>query len=438
MQRYNSRRRFLHLLGITPLLAACGATQTPITPPAETTIPPDATSIATSVPNAPTSIPNPAPTAPVQPQPPGKQIVRLPELEFGVVGHLYYTDRSRVLTLTRIAGFDWIRQQIHWKDIESSPGVYYWDEVDHIVEDVSANSVKLLVNIVQAPDFYNASNGKPADPSSMGNFVEALAKRYGAQISAIEIWNEPNLAVENGGRVSDEDPGRYAELLVECYKRIKAVEPSIIVLLAAPSSTGVRNETIAMPDEEYLRAVYRYKDGIVNGHFDAQAVHPGAAANPPNTLFPQNPSRIEGCLPAPDKCWNDDRTHYFRHIENIRQIMVEEGYGEHQLWITEYGWATPNNTPGFEFGQFTSLERQADYITQAITNVYESYRDEQGRPWVGAMFLWNMNFAVLWAAQGNTSHEQASFSILNPDWSPRPTFIVLQGLHQEIKQLQGR
>jgi len=52
---------------------------------------------------------------------------RIDEVEFGVVEHLFYTDRERVLTLTEIAGFDWIRQQIHWKDIEASPGVYYWD-----------------------------------------------------------------------------------------------------------------------------------------------------------------------------------------------------------------------------------------------------------------------------------------------------------------------
>jgi polysaccharide biosynthesis protein PslG len=391
-----------------------------------------------------TAVPQPpAPTAPQEPtaqppEPPAFEPVRTPYLEFGVVGHLYYTDRSRVLTLARIAGFDWVRQQIHWKDIESNPGVYYWNELDHIVDDVSANNVRLLLNIVQAPDFYNATNGKPSDPRTMGNFVEALVKRYGTKIGAIEIWNEPNLAVENGGRVTAEDPGRYAELLIECYKRIKAVEPSIVVLLAAPSSTGVSNETIAMPDEEYLRAVYSYNGGIVRSYFDAQAAHPGAAANPPETLYPQSPSFIEGCQPAPDRCWNDHPTHYFRHVENIRRLMVESGVGDRQIWITEYGWATPNNTPNFEFGAFTSFETQAEYVTRAITRVYEEYRDEQGRPWVGAMFLWNMNFAVLWGAQGNPQHEQASFSILNPDWSPRPTFIALQGLHQRLKKEEGR
>jgi hypothetical protein len=384
----------------------------------------------------PTAAPTLAPT--VTAPPPVFEPIRSPYLQFGVVTHLYYTDRTRVLALTKIAGFDWVRQQVHWKDVESTPGVYYWDEVDHIVDDVAAGGVKLLLNIVQAPDFYNATNGKPSDPRTMGNFVEAMVRRYGTKIGAVEIWNEPNLAVENGGLVTAEDPGRYAELLIECYKRIKAIEPSIVVLMAAPSSTGVRNETIAMPDEDYLRAVYTYNGGIVRSYFDAQAVHPGAAANPPDTLYPEQPSLIDGCQPAPDHCWNDDATHYFRHIESIRALMVEEGVGDRQIWITEYGWATPNNTPNFEFGNLLSFDLQAQYITEAITRVYEQYRDEQGRPWVGAMFLWNMNFSVLWGAQGNPMHEQASFSILNPDWSPRPTFIALQGLHMRLKQEEGR
>jgi hypothetical protein len=34
-------------------------------------------------------------------------------------------------------------------------------------------------------------------------------------------------------------------------------------------------------------------------------------------------------------------------------------------------------------------------------------------------------------------HEQASFGILNPDWSPRPAFNAVQGFMNYIKQ-EGR
>jgi hypothetical protein len=202
------------------------------------------------------------------------------------------------------------------------------------------------------------------------------------------------------------------------------------VLAGAPSSSGVNDPSLAVSDENYFRAMYQYKDGIIKSHFDAQAVHPGGSANPPDTIWPDNPSTAQG--------WTDDRTFYFRHVEDVRKFMEEEGVGDHQIWITEYGWATANNTPGYEFGNQVTLEQQSEYITGAIKRVYEQYRYPDGTPWVGVMFLWNMNFAVLWGQQGNPEHEQASFGILNPDYSPRPAFLALQGLLPQIKQEQGR
>jgi hypothetical protein len=173
---------------------------------------------------------------------------------------------------------------------------------------------------------------------------------------------------------------------------------------------------------------------MIKQYFDAQAVHPGGAANPPDTLWPDNPSNAQG--------WNDAPTHYFRHVENVRAFMEQSGVGDHQIWITEFGWATANNTPGFEFGNQVSMQQQADYISGAIKRTYDKYRYPDGSPWVGAMFLWNMNFAVLWSATDNPNrnpeHEQASFALLNGDWSPRPAFIAIQGLLPKLKQEEGR
>ena len=442
LNRKRAHASLIALLLCLPLMATCSLAPAQLDPTQIQPSPSQATPVLTepaTQADTPTATPPSSTVTPATPVPPHDpntpfEALRMPYLEFGVVTHLYYTDRARVISLAKIAGFEWVRQQIHWKDIESSPGVYYWNELDNIVEAAKTGQTRLLLNMVQAPDFYNPTNGMPSDPRTLGNFVEAMVRRYGAKIGAIEIWNEPNLAVENGGRVTDADPAHYAELLIECYKRIKAVQPNIVVLAAAPSSTGVRNENIAIPDQDYLRALYAYQNGIIKYYFDAQALHPGAAANPPNTLYPEQPSFIANCKPAPDRCWNDHPTHYFRHIEAIRALMLEMGLADRQIWITEYGWATANDTPNFEFGNLTSFDQQAEYISQAIQYVAANYHDEQGHSWVGAMFLWNMNFAVLWGMQGDPLNEQASFSLLNPDWSPRPAFITLQGLHQQLKQ----
>lgn len=355
---------------------------------------------------------------------------RIDEVEFGVVAHLFYTDRNRALTLAQIAGFDWVRQQIHWKDIEASPGVYYWDEVDRIIEDSSGFNTKLMISIVQAPEFYEPNHGIPADPKPFGNFVANMIERYGGLITAVEVWNEPNLAIENGGRIDEAAVGHYAEMLMEAYRRIKQMRPYTYVIAAAPSSTGVNDVNLAMDDEKFLRTLYAYNNGAVKNFFDAQGMHPGAAANPPDTLWPDKPGNPIG--------WNDHPSHYFRHVENVRQIMVESGLADKQIWLTEYGWATANNTPGYEYGNAVSLEDQAAFTIAAEQMVYEKYRDETGRSWIGVMFLWNLNFAILWGQEGNPNHEQAAYGILNPDWSPRPVFIALQGTNERIKKEQGK
>jgi hypothetical protein len=54
------------------------------------------------------------------------------------------------------------------------------------------------------------------------------------------------------------------------------------------------------------------------------------------------------------------------------------------------------------------------------------------------MFVWNVNFAVTWSQvePPQPLHEQAAFSILNPDWSPRPAYLALQDVIAAIRQEQ--
>ena len=421
----------LALLALALALVGCSGAAQPgpnqqvsaTTPPAPTsgarpTNPPGTSGAQPTNPPGTSEVPAPTPSvvAPVNPD----------YLEFGVVAHLYYTDRARVMQLVQNAGFDWVRQQIYWRDIEDPQnGIWAWDEIDQIVAAANAYNRKLLVNVVRSPTFYSATNGLPDDPDSFANFMAVLAERYKGRIQAYEIWNEPNLAHETGGTIRPEDVGRYVEMLKRAYERIKAIDPQALVLAAASSSTGVTNESIALSDEDFYRAMYTYNGGEVRNYFDIQAVHPGGSANPPDTLWPDNPSSAQG--------WTDHPTFYFRHVENVRRWMEEYGMGDKEIWITEYGWATANNTPGYEFGNQVSFEQQAEYITGAIRRAYELY------PWVGNMFLWNMNFAVTKAENGlDTMHEQASFGILNPDWSPRPSYLAVQALIAELKQKQGR
>jgi hypothetical protein len=341
---------------------------------------------------------------------------------FGVVTHLYYVNRSQVLQLAANGGFGWVRQQVPWKDTERQDRVISTEELDKIVASTAASGRKLLLSLVKSPDFLTGkkgNNGLPQNPKDFGRFAETIARRYKGRVHAIEVWNEQNLAVENGGRVVPSDAGHYVEVLKAAYTRIKAVDPNIVVVAGALSSTGVTQPDIAVDDLTYLNAMYTYKGGEIRKYFDVQGFHPANTLNTPDAKFPEDPGpRPKGCKGG---CWQDAPTHYFRHIENVRQVMFNAGMGDKKIWITEMGWATRNTTPGYEYGNFVSLKQQGDYLEGALNRIVTEYGD-----YVGAVFIWNLNFAPLWGKQDQPLHEQASFSLINPDWSPRPSYVRVQ------------
>lgn len=440
----------LMLLGlILPLLAACGgpaaapgasaspsaaASAAPSAPAASSSAAPSSSAAASSSPSAaavPSDTATAAPESPsAAPSEAATQTSENPnmpdELQYGSVATLYYTDAERVLTLADIAGFDWIRQQVQWRETEVADRTFGFQELDKIVATVAGHNKKLLLSLVKSPDWATGragDNGLPQNNEDFARFAREIVKQYKGRVHAIEVWNEQNLAVENGGQVKPEDAGRYVEMLKATYTAIKAEDPSVVVIAGALSSTGVTEVNTAVDDITYYKAMYEYNGGEIKNYMDAQGFHPAAALNPPETLWPETPG--PGC--ADGNRWCDSPTHYFRHIENVRRVMVENGLADKQIWITEMGWATKNNSPGYEYGNEISLDQQAEYLEGALFRTLTQY------DYVGVVFIWNLNFAITWELAGNPEHEQAAFGLLNPDWSPRPSFSRVQGFINAVR-----
>lgn len=329
-----------------------------------------------------------------------------------------WQDRNRVLQVTKNSGFGWIRQQVRWMDLHDRSGAIYWDELDRIVTDADRAGVKLLISIVAAPSWAtpDGKNGLPARErfGDFNRFVGEMAAKYRGKVGAYEIWNEQNLAHENGGRVAS--AALYMDLLVGAYNAIKASDPAAIVVSGAPSATETNRADIALSDITFLRQMF--SDPRFRDHADAIGVHPGGASNPPDTMWPNNPG------PGPN--FVTSREFYFRRVEDVRALALQYGLGDRQLWITEFGWATRNNTPGYEFGNDITQQEQAEWVVRAFQIGRREYA-----PWVGAMFLWQLNFAVPWKYEGNELHEQASYGVINGDWSPRPAYTALQAMPKD-------
>jgi hypothetical protein len=338
---------------------------------------------------------------------------------YGYNVHLFaerdpWQDRSRVLDMSKESGVYWVRQQIAWGDYEPVRGLYDWGELDAVVDDTEEAGVNMLLSVVRSPNWATVDrrNGLPAPENfdAFARFMGQMATRYRGKVDAYQIWNEQNLAHENGGRVANAD--NYVNMLAMAYDAVKAADPDAIVVSGGPSSTETNHPEIAVSDVEFMRQM------LANPNFRADVIgaHPGGQHNPPDTFWPDQP--------GPGPGWVNSREFYFRRVEDIRQVMVEQGWGDRQIWLTEFGWATQNNTPGYEYGNNNTFEEQAAYIVRA----FEKGRYEYS-PWMGAMFLWNLNYAVPWKhVESNEQHEQASFGVLNGDWSPRPAWYAIRDI----------
>ncbi len=359
--------------------------------------------------------PTPTPTPPsVSPTPTRTPTAVVPtSLRYGMQAHMFYLDRGRVVSMVRGAGFDWIKQQIRWEDMEGSEGAISWGEMDGIVAAAQAQGAKLLFSVVTTPGWARADgrhDGPPDDYNKLASFLGALATRYKDKVGAYEVWNEQNLAREwSGGAIN---AGRYIELLKLAYSRIKQADPNALVIAGALTPTGVNDPNLAVDDAVYLEQMYQYESGVFKQYADAVGVHMAGYNNAPDDWVDRDTVNTPG--------FKGHGSFYFKRIDQLHDVIAR--YGDtRQVWITEYEWAAADNPvpAGYEWTSHLNEAQVAAFYVRG----FEMIKAE--RPWVGAVFVWNLN----WRTFANYhTNEGALFGILNEDWSPRAIYNALKNM----------
>ena len=354
----------------------------------------------------------------------GGKFLTGPHVGDGIIVQMYYQDYGRILNLVNDLRFTWIKQQVEWKNTEDPKGNYHWDELDRIVAAAERQRIKVMISVVKAPLWATGGgHGFPKDPQDLHDFMRAMAARYKGRVDAYEVWNEHNLQGESG----EVNAGRYVELLKAAYTGIKASDPGAVVIAGALTPTGVNDPKGqrapgaegAMNDVLYLEEMYKYHDGDVRSYFDVLGTHPYGFNNPPDTKWPDNPNWNPhfplGKDGRPDY-YNRHNSFYFRRIEDQRAIMEKYGDGHKQMWVTEYGWCSDYRDDGYGECKFNTREDQGRYILGAMERSRRYY------PWMGVMFLWNLNFSTFQPWYTGPSH----FSIINGDWTGRPAYFMIR------------
>ncbi|HET8630798.1 MAG TPA: cellulase family glycosylhydrolase [Thermomicrobiales bacterium] len=431
------------LLLVALALSACGGAKPTATapPPTATTAAaassPTTAATATATPRAaagasPAGTPG-TPATPAGAATPGAPL-KAGHVEYGFNVFLGGNAESADLNSTTMAkvheaGFGWVRVQLQWSEIEPSPGKYATAPYDTIIAAASQGGTKVLVSVVKSPDWASPSRhgALPEDTAAFGRTMGYLAARYKGRVQAWEIWNEENLAGEVGGKVQI---APYFDTLKAAYGAVKAADPTAFVLFGGLTPTGVNDPSVAVDDTVYLREFYQYQNGAGRAYFDALAAHPGSAANPPDTKYPENPGSgecpqiaIDRNNAKPGTCWRDAPDFYFRRVEDERAVMAQAGDADKQIWLTEFGWDSCQGLPapkGYEYCLLTSEQQQAQYLTQAFQIAKTQW------PWMGVMFIWNLNYAA--TPYIKTDDEKYGWSLLVTDWRERPAYQAMKAL----------
>jgi hypothetical protein len=314
---------------------------------------------------------------------------------------------DRTAQLLRQAGIIVARQQFAWNEIEPQPGGFddargsTWAKYDYLVEALGREGVQVLARIENTPAWARPGEdtaahpfGPPADYDRYASFVGQVVRRYRGRLAAVQVWNEPNLASEWGGR--QPDPVAYTDLLRRIQAAVRAADPSVTVVAAGLAPTDGLHPG-AMNDLEFLEGMYA---AGAKGAFDAMGVMVyGLGASPDNRhvgrQFPIN----------------------FSRPVLTREVMVRHGDGATPVWATEYSWiSVPDEWTGrpSTWGRSLSEQQQGDYLVGGL--------ERRGRVALAGV----MSVCLpLRRVDEDPADPQRHFAIVRDDFSPRPAYAAL-------------
>ena len=275
-----------------------------------------------------------------------------------------------------------VRAGVPWSALEpTGPGQISQtalSSLDRLMSDAAADGIRVIVFVDSTPCWASSApasqlrrcvpgaTGKanawpPTNAAYYASAVAYLARRYGPELAAIEIWNEPDQRNEDYFA----GPGkarRYAAILRAAYPAIKQADPSVLVL--AGSLVGYNGV--------FLRALYA---AGIKGYYDGIAVHFYSLT--------------------------------LASLRSFRAAQIASGDTK-PLWLDEFGWSScwPSHR----------IEAEQACVTPQIQarNITDMFRTLARTPYVVADVLYKL---------GSTPTE--SFGVLSDSGARKPAFAAL-------------
>jgi hypothetical protein len=328
-------------------------------------------------------------------------------------------DFDQELDLLQQAGANEVRIDIGWATLEGeAKGSYdpaYVAKADQFFADAHAHGLKVVATLWQTPCWAssapasvkdNCSAGwwesprnvqlyPPTNPQDFADAAAFVADRWGGDLAAIEVWNEPNYIpyfFNVPDRHTAED--QYAAMLNLTYPAVKAKAPNVAVIGPAMLDS----------DSDFLAGLY---DRGFATHSDGVSLRPfNGGRDPRDTSVP------------PD----GDAASFLLGVPHVRDVMAAHGDSGKQLWFTELGWSSCVNPPAPDppiSSWCVGEAKQAQYIADA----YRIVRDR-----------WN--FVHLFSVYtlrntGTTTSREDQMGMLRQDFDPKPAYDAFKAVLAE-------
>ena len=247
-------------------------------------------------------------------------------LQFGFC-HAGYSQSEEEYDLLDDLGAEWIRIDLSWKRIESVPGVWDFSYYDPIIEAAVDHDIKVLAVLGFDTPWTREALGddkRRIHPEHYPAFLEytrQVARRYGAQVGAFEVWNEPNLPRFWGG--TDEE---FFRLTREVLAVLDEESPG------TPVGAGSIHISPVFHGKRFLR---NFLDAGCMVNADALTLHP----------YSRNIGKAA------------------RWLANAGEEMRVRGI-DAEIWVTEVGFPTESMFP-----YRVSLEDQPGAVAESLRSL---------------------------------------------------------------------
>ena len=344
--------------------------------------------------------------------------------------------RDEQLRLIREAGFDWIRQEFPWEDIEvdgrgeftdsrndydgdgTPDTIDAWGKYDNIVDLADQYDIMIMARLSNPPNWAQEGDlgdfAPPADYQDFVNYAVAVAERYQGRIRYYQVWNEPNIFPEWGAQPPS--PVAYTKLLCRTYDALKAVDPEIVVV------SGAIAPTQSLTGYDYQDLVY------------LQNMYEAGAKECFDVLSAQGYGLNSG---PTDKRLRFNYFSFARHIL-YRDLMVAYSDENKAIWLSEVSWnhgldATrpPEEITGYAQYGLTTQEQAARYTPIGYQRSREAWS------WIGKMSFWYFTVhsnQLDYEARYYFRMVEPDYSAEKPTFTPLPIYYAMQDYITEAKR----